>query len=109
MFKGETHLEQAVSEVVQQQERETSESVQPKACQHGGAGRENLVLHAVFLSLLLSVLEPFAPLNPMSILSKGDIVNMNLLLQMRTADDALLISVVKLNKTWYIQYAGDYS
>jgi hypothetical protein len=31
----------------------------------------------------------------MSILSKGDIVNMNLLLQMLIADDALLISVVK--------------
>lgn len=102
------YLEQAVSEVVRQQEWETSESVQPEACQHGGVGRENLVLHAVSLSLLLSVLEPSAPLNPMSILLKGDIVNMNSLLQMQTGDDELLISVVKYVIKQDLVYADDY-
>jgi hypothetical protein len=89
------YLERAVSGVAPQQEQGTCESALPKACQHDGAGRENLVPLAVFLSLTLSVQEPCAPLSPMSNLWKDDNVSTNSLLRMPTEDDAQLISVVR--------------
>ena len=80
--------------MAQQQEQGTCESALLKACRHDDVGRENLVLLVAFPSLTLSVLEPCAPLSPMSSLWKDDNVSMNLLLQMLTEGDAQLISVV---------------
>jgi hypothetical protein len=81
--------------VAQQRGQGTCESALLKACQHDDVGRENLVPLAAFPSLTLSVLEPCAPLSPMSNLWKDDNVRKNSLLQMLTEGDARLISVVR--------------